>query len=99
VRKKRKRRGKTRIILLIALALLVAGFLTRRLLAPSLIRYSDDRPTNIGGAMPLLKAPGTSSGAASASEVSPGQVSPPSEAVTDADRHSLDDLIRKKTDQ
>ena len=87
------------MILLLALALLIAGFLTRRLLAPTSIRYSDDQRPKIDGSLPPLNTSQTSSGGAAPSQVSPSQVSPPTEAVTDADRRSLDDLIRKKSDQ
>lgn len=82
------------MILLLALALLIAGFLTRRLLAPTAIHYSGDPRPKIDGSLPPLNASRTLPPVSAQS-----QPSSPNEALTDIDRRSLDDLIRKKSDQ
>jgi len=89
----RRRRGKRRrarnLLLIAALVLLIAGFLTRRLMVPRLIAYLNERG-------PASTSPaGAQTQSASNQPVSNGS----GEHLTDKDRKALDDVIRQKSGQ
>jgi hypothetical protein len=79
-RRKKRRRGEW--LMIVAIALLIAGFLARRVMMPSAARYlahyAQDNPA-----------------AAPSSEVSNDNGS--GEHLSDSDRRALDEVIRRKT--
>lgn len=97
----RRRRRKSRIrnfFLIAAIALIIAGFLTRRLMVPRMLHYLNDR-----GAEPQANSK-TPDAAASQSASNDASTSRPagddsSERLTDSDRRALDDLIRQRTEK
>jgi len=83
-RGKRTRRG---LLLTIALAVLAAGFITRRVLAPRAMYFLTHRSpvATSNPAMDSQAVPGNSS------------YSAPGEDLTDTDRRALDRVVRQKT--
>ena len=87
-RRRRRRSSSKRIrpslILIVALAVLVAGFLTRRVLAPRAMYFLTHRsaasPPRVAGE-PVSARP---------------RVDGTGENLTDSDRHTLDQVIREK---
>ena len=82
-RAKRTRRG---LIVTIALAVLVAGFITRRVLAPRAMHFLTHRSAAAaaGPATDVRARPGNAS------------YSAPGEDLTDSDRRALDRVVREK---
>lgn len=87
-----KRRGAPRLLLLVLLGLVIAGFLTRRMLVPRAIYFLTHRPA------PVTAAPETGASDNSAQGVSAQkQASDTSgEKLTDSDRRQFNDLINSK---
>jgi hypothetical protein len=86
-RHSRAKRKRPSLILIVALLVLAAGFITRRLLAPRAIHFLTHR-----SATPLP-------GPAIAAEPQPGNSSNgdgTSERLTDSDRRTLDQLVRQR---
>ena len=87
-----KRRGAPRLLLLVLLGLVVAGFLTRRMLVPRALYFLTHRPA------PVAAAPETGASDNSAQGVSAqkqaGDTS--GEKLTDSDRRQFNDLINSK---
>jgi len=83
-RGKRTRRG---LLLTIALAVLAAGFITRRVLAPRAMHFLTHRSA------------AAAAGPAADARARPGDLSQsvPGENLTDSDRRALDRVVRQKT--
>ena len=85
-KRRRRKRGKVRWLMLVAIALLIAGFMARRLMMPGAARelthhspdYSEPSPQN--GDAPIARD------------------NPPREHLSDSDRRALDEVIRRKTE-
>jgi len=88
---KRRRRKRARVswLFIVALALLVAGFLARRLMMPRAARYlkhyTQESPP------PAAEADRDNSAAAHSNDNGSG------EHLSDSDRRALDEVIRRKT--
>ncbi len=87
-----KRRGAPRLLLLVLLGLVIAGFLTRRMLMPRALHFLTHRPA------PTAVAPATGASDIGAQGVAPrNQPGDPSdEKLTDSDRRQFNDLINNK---
>jgi hypothetical protein len=87
-RRSRAKRKRPSLILIVALLVLAAGFITRRVLAPRAMHFLTHR-----SATPLP-------GPAMAAEPRPGEPSHDdgtSERLTDSDRRALDQLVRQRS--
>jgi hypothetical protein len=89
-RRSRAKRKRPSLILIVALFVLVAGFITRRVLAPRAMHFLTHR-----SATPPPEP-------AMAGEPRPGQPSQPlsdgtGEHLTDSDRRTLDQLVRQRS--
>jgi hypothetical protein len=87
-RRRRRSRGKRirpSLILIVALAVLIAGFLTRRVLAPRAMYFLTHRsatpPLSIAGKPPTTQPSTDGSG----------------ENLTDSDRRGLDQVVRERS--
>jgi hypothetical protein len=89
-RNRKRRRGlKTKLILIIALMLLIAGFITRRMLMPTRGLYRP-APQRFG-------ASADRSEAADGPRAIAASARPAGENLNDVDRRELDALIRNRT--
>jgi hypothetical protein len=103
--RKRKRRAR-RPLLIIAIALLIAGFIIRRTLVPRVLHYLAYRPaenpkTPAGTASPSQElgsqpGPAAPSAAAVATPAARRTTPVPSEHLTESDRQQLEDILRRK---
>jgi hypothetical protein len=87
-RRSRAKRKRPSLILIVALLVLAAGFITRRVLAPRAMHFLTHRSAT------------TLPGSAMGTEPGPGQPfngDGTSERLTDSDRHALDQLVRQKS--
>ncbi|MGH7781429.1 MAG: hypothetical protein ACREQR_16580 [Candidatus Binataceae bacterium] len=80
-KKRKKRRRRLGLLALIALAVLIAGFVVRRMLMPQAIHYLAYRPPDSGVIAP-------------ASNAQPAPM--PSENLSASDRQQLDDTLKRK---
>ena len=101
-----------RIMMIVAVALMIAGFVTRRLMMPTTVQYPSQgraesyvpvAPLNrldaVGAPAPALNAGGVASSAAPIVPAAAGSVHNPSgavESLTPADHRALDDVIQKR---
>lgn len=83
-RRKRRIRG---ALLILAIALIVAGLLAKRLMAPRMMHYINSRAL-----------PQHGSGSASPESASNDAGNPSGEHITESDRRKLDEVIKRKTD-
>lgn len=103
---KRKRKRRSRGMLLwIAIALLIIGFIVRRTLVPQLLHYLAYRPAESPSRPPEASlsppdsstaAPAGSSQAAAQSPVARKTPIAPSEHLTESDRQQLEDILKRK---
>jgi len=102
---KRKRKRRTRgTLLIIAIALLIAGFVIRRTLVPWVLHSLAYRPAEnpnmpAGTASPSQELGSGPEPAAPTAVATPGArntAAPPTEHLTESDRHQLEDLLRRK---
>jgi hypothetical protein len=89
-RRSRAKRKRPSLILIVALLVLAAGFITRRVLAPRAMHFLTHRSAT------------SPSGPAMAGEPRPGQALPAlndgtGERLTDSDRRALDQLVRQRS--
>jgi hypothetical protein len=92
-RRRRRSRGKRKrpsLILIVALLVLAAGFLTRRVLAPRAMHFLTHRPQT-----PPPEA-------TMAGKYPPAQLAQPApdgtvETLTNSDRHALDQVVRQRS--
>jgi hypothetical protein len=87
-RRSRAKRKRPSLILIVALLVLAAGFITRRVLAPRAMHFLTHRsattlPGSAMGTEPRTGQPFNGDGT--------------SERLTDSDRHALDQLVRQKS--
>ena len=87
---KRRRRTRSRRgwLLIVAVALMIAGFMARRLMMPGAARSLTHRTTDYPSASTQTDEP-------------PGahdNDNPPREHLNDSDRRALDEVIRRKTE-
>jgi hypothetical protein len=87
-----KRRGAPRLLVLVLLGLVIAGFLTRRMLVPRALYFLTHRPA------PGAVAPetGTSENGAQGVGTREQAGDPSDEKLTDSDRRQFKDLINSK---
>ncbi len=86
--------------MLLALALVLAGFLTRRMLVPRVLHYLRGQPANRASnpaARRQERVAETSARPAAAQETARGAGAPSSERITDSDRRALDEVLRRKS--
>lgn len=83
-RRKRGKAGKVRWLMIVAIALLIAGFMARRLMMPGAARELTHR------------GPDYTSQAPQSGDAGNGEAAP-SEHLSDSDRRALDEVIRRKT--
>jgi uncharacterized membrane protein len=79
-RRRRKKRVKPRVVLVIGIALLIAGFLFRRMMVPRAMHYLTHRTPDHSGT-DYAPAPGTSGAG---------------ENLSPEDRRALDQILREK---
>lgn len=105
-KRKRKRRAR-RTLLIVAIALLIAGFVVRRTLVPQVLHYLAYRP----GENPKTPAGTTSppkqvssqpeaaepSAAAVATPAARRTTPAPSEHLTESDRQQLEDILKRRS--
>jgi len=89
-RRSRAKRKRPSLILIVALLVLAAGFITRRVLAPRAMHFLTHRSAT------------SPSGPAMAGEPRPSQALQPlndgtGERLTDSDRRALDQLVRQRS--
>jgi hypothetical protein len=104
-KRKKKRRGRSTLVL-IAIALLIAGFIIRRTLVPQVLHYLAYRPAENSSPHREENAPpvgnGSSTAAAQPSIVSAAMPSArktpvaPNEHLTESDRQQLEDVLKHK---
>jgi hypothetical protein len=90
---KRRKRKRARVnwLMLVALALLIAGFLARRMMMPRAARYLAHYSHD-------YSAPGPSDDSArDAAQAAPSNNDDSGEHLSDSDRRALDEVIRRKT--
>ena len=110
-KRKRRRRSSGKLII-IAIALLIAGFLVRRTLLPQFLHYLAYRPPGNPAASvneeqspeetpsaPLAdKPPGAQPPAApAATPMARRSATPPSEHLTQSDQQQLEDILKRKS--
>lgn len=106
-KRKRKRRGR-RTLLIIAIALLIAGFIIRRTLVPQVLHYLAYRPggnptTPAGTASPSEQVssqpppPAAPSAAGVATPAARRTTPAPSEHLTESDRQQLEDILKRRS--
>jgi hypothetical protein len=79
--------------MIVAIALMIAGFMARRLMMPPAVRYLEPRAENPA-------APPPSNGANSEpAPVAHSDHNGSGEHLSDSDRRALDEVIRRKTEQ
>jgi hypothetical protein len=88
-RRRRKRRRTRSLFLIVAIALLIAGFMTRRLMVPRMLHYLNARA-------PVPPSPAAAQ-TQSASNAPVSNRNGSGEHLTDKDRKALDEVIRRKT--
>ena len=104
-KRKRKQRAR-RTLLIIAIALLIAGFIIRRTLVPQVLHYLAYRPgenpkTPAGTASPSEEVssqppPAAPSAAPAATPAARRTTPAPSEHLTESDRQQLEDILKRK---
>ena len=105
-KRKRKRRAR-RTLLIIAIALLIAGFIIRRTLVPQVLHYLAYRPGEnpkapAGTAPPpepvsSQPRPVEPSAAAVATPAARRTTPAPSEHLTESDRQQLEDILKRRS--
>lgn len=105
-KRKRKQRGR-RTLLIIAIVVLIAGFIIRRTLVPQVLHYLAYRPgenpnTPAGTASPSEQvssqpAPAAPSAAAVATPAARRTTPAPSEHLTESDRQQLEDILKRRS--
>ena len=105
-KRKRKQRGR-RTLLIIAIVLLIAGFIIRRTLVPQVLHYLAYRPgenpnTPAGTASPSEQVssrprPAAPSAAAVATPAARRTTPAPSEHLTESDRQQLEDILKRRS--
>jgi len=90
---KRRKRKRARVswLMLVALALLVAGFLARRMMMPRAVRYLAHYSHEDPAAAPQDDSNREAAQAAHSGDQGSG------EHLSDSDRRALDEVIRRKT--
>jgi hypothetical protein len=86
-KRRRRSRGKRKrpsLILIVALAVLAAGFITRRVLAPRMMHFLTHRSTAPGSRPALASEPAPATGGTG-------------ENLSDSDRRALDRLVRQRS--
>jgi hypothetical protein len=87
--KKKFGRRKPGILLLIAIAVVILGFLTRRVMVPSAVHYLAHRPANEPRRSGEVETPATNDDASNASGNR-------DENLSNGDRRQLDEIIKHK---
>jgi hypothetical protein len=82
--------------MIVAIALLIAGFLARRLMMPPAARYLAHHEDNPAAAAPSDEADRGNAPPARANTGNSGN--PAGEHLSDSDRRALDEVIRRKTE-
>jgi hypothetical protein len=95
-KRRRRKRGKRGWLMMVAIALLIAGFMARRLLMPGAARYLTHRAPESPAAAPQSDRSdsdrsGDNAPAAHSDDNGSG------EHLSDSDRRALDQVIRRKT--
>jgi hypothetical protein len=90
-KRRSRKRGKSNWLIIVAVALLIAGFMARRLMMPSAARYLTHRAPEYPAAPRSDGAESDSAPAAHTNDNGSG------EHLSDSDRHTLDEVIRRKT--
>jgi hypothetical protein len=95
-KRRRRKRGKVRWLMIVAIALLIAGFMARRLLMPGAARYLSHRAPDYPAAPPQSdgRSDGTDSDNPSEAHAHDNGSG---EHLNDRDRRALDEVIRRKT--
>jgi flagellar biosynthesis/type III secretory pathway M-ring protein FliF/YscJ len=90
---KRRKRKRARVnwLMIVALALLIAGFLARRMMMPRAARYLAHYSHDYPAAQPPDDSNPEAAQAAHSNDDSSG------EHLSDSDRRALDEVIRRKT--
>ena len=78
-------------MIIVAIALLIAGFMARRLMMPSAARYLTHRETEYPAPVPPDQSIGDNAPAGRSHDNGSG------EHLSDSDRRALDEVIRRKT--
>ena len=110
-KRKRRRRSPGKLII-VAIALLIAGFLVRRTLLPQFLHYLAYRPPGNPSASvneapppeeprsaPLAEEPSSAqpSAASAATPMARNSAAPPSEHLTQSDQQQLEDILKRKS--
>jgi uncharacterized membrane protein len=90
-KRRRRKRGQARWLVIVAIALLIAGFMARRLMMPSAARYLSHPARDDAASRPEPEAPQNDNQPAARSNGGAG------EHLSDSDRRALDEVIRRKT--
>ncbi|MBV8139531.1 MAG: hypothetical protein JO121_28450 [Deltaproteobacteria bacterium] len=104
-KRKRKRRAR-RTLLIVAIALLVAGFIIRRTLVPQVLHYlayrPGENPETPAATTPAQKQvssqprPAQPSAAAVATPAARQTAPAPSEHLTESDREQLEEILKRR---
>jgi hypothetical protein len=96
-RRKRKRSNGASWLMIVALALLIAGFMARRLMMPPAARYLAPRAEDYPSAPPA-SAGSQADNAHAAHTQTNSDDNGSGEHLSDSDRRALDEVIRRKTE-
>lgn len=91
-RRRRKRSKGVSWLMIVAIALLIAGFMARRLMMPPVARYLAHRAEDEAPAPPQSGASGADN-----APVAQSNDNGSGEHLNDSDRRALDEVIRRKT--
>jgi hypothetical protein len=89
-KRRKRKRGKAGWLMIVAIALIIAGFMARRLMMPPAVRYLAHHSEDYPAAPP--QADNDHAPAAHSND------NGTSEHLTDSDRRALDEVIRRKTE-
>ncbi len=92
-KRRRRTRGKRAWLLMAAIALLIAGFMARRLMMPGAARYLTHRAEEYPPS-----APQSGESEADRAPAAPANDHGSGEHLSDSDRRALDEVIRRKTE-
>jgi hypothetical protein len=91
-KRRRRKRGKGGWLMIVAIALLIAGFMARRLLMPGAARYLTHRAPEYPAPAPQSDGSDPDNAPAAHSNDNGS-----GEHLSDSDRRALDEVIRRKT--